>query len=131
MSGYVKICLVIAGLFATITFAVSIPVNLLGTSLIRALVAFLFFTVTFIGAGWLFHRFSSSQEREEETSNASSRGEHIDLQTPEDPEVFSDIYSLPDNQSEETDSFEPLSAPKLEAEQLSDIIRRQSMKDEN
>lgn len=120
MSGYVKICFIIAGIVATLTFAVSIPVNLLGTSLIRALVAFLFFMVTSLGLGWLFRRFSSQDGVIETT------GEHIDLKTPDDPNIMEDIYALPDNQSEQTAPFEPLSAPKLKAEQLADVIRKQN-----
>jgi flagellar biosynthesis/type III secretory pathway M-ring protein FliF/YscJ len=126
MSGYVKWCLAVSGLIATVTFAVSIPVNLLGTSLLRALLAFLLFAVLGLGLRWLFRLLSTDEPEVEEENGDSPAGKHIDWQTPEDQQVIKDVYASPEEESPKTEPFQPLRAPKLKPDQVAEVIRKQS-----
>lgn len=127
MSGYVKFTLIVAGIVAILTFGVSIPANLLGTSLFRSALAFVFFSAVSLGARWVFHRFPSEKAEVEAESSESHAGQQIDLTTPEETVLYDDIFSSPERTAEKPSSFEPLSAPRLDAEQMADVIRKQSL----
>lgn len=124
MRAYHKFSILLAAVVAILTFAVSIPVNLLGTSLFRAAASFAFFMIVMLGARFIFYRFEGKEE-DEPTVNPHT-GSHIDVQTPADHLSYDDIFSTSDSAAEKTIEFEPMSAPKLSAEQLADVIRQQS-----
>lgn len=126
MKGYYKISLLFAAVVAILTFAVSIPVNLLGTSLFRAAASFAFIMVVMLGARFIFYRFAEKEE--DEPATEPHTGSHIDIQTPDDQLSYDDIFATPDSATERADNFEPMSAPKLSAEQLADVIRQQSLR---
>ena len=127
-----KRSLIVSGCLAILTFAVSIPVNLLGTSLVRAMTAFLFFMVSFLVVPWLFRRLSA-QKALPEKNRDSHAGQQIDLRIREDQNLFDEVYAShdpspdnPDQASDDDHTFKPLSAPKLDTEQLVDVIRKQT-----
>lgn len=124
-----KRALIISGCIACLTFAVSIPVNLLGTSLNRALAAFLFFMVCFLVVPWLFRRLAD-QKSEDEVSDTHV-GQQIDVHIREDEDLFDEVYASRDPSSEhpgdvsgDDETFKPLSAPELSAEHLAHVIRK-------
>lgn len=125
MKGYYIFSILLAAVVAVLTFAVSIPVNLLGTSLFRAAASFAFFIIVMIGARFIFYRFE--EKKEDGLEVEPHKGSHVDIQTPEDHLSYDDIFAPSDTASEHADDFKPMSAPKLSAEQLADVIRHQSL----
>lgn len=127
MNGYMKVSIIIAAIVGILTFAVSIPANLLGTSLLRSALSFLFFMVMSVGAHWILHRFGSKEADTTERDD-SHTGRQIDWQTPEDNLDLSDIVASPDQkEAMEEAPFEPLSAPQVDAEQLAEVIRKKAL----
>lgn len=126
MNVYFRLSAIIAAIIAILTFAVSIPVNLLGTSLLRAGASFLFFFTAILGVRWLFNRFGTKEEHTVERDHPSA-GSQVDLQTPEDNLSFDDIFSTSALDAEEEAAFEPLSVPQVDAKQAADVIHKRSL----
>lgn len=128
MNRFMKVSIIIALIVGILTFSVSIPVNLLGTSLVRSGAAFLFFILATGGAYWIFHRFG---DQKTDTTQPHT-GQQVDLKTPEDHVTFDDLYAsadrVPDSDHipNQEEPFEPLSAPQLDPAQLADVIRKKS-----
>lgn len=134
MNGFVKFSIIVSALVAILTFSVSIPVNLLGTSLMRAAIAFAFFIAALLGTRFIFHRLSPREQDETQEEVQVQKGRQIDLKTPSDSINLEDLYAAPEkppddpkpdrppDDSERASEFEPLSAPALGSEQRAAVI---------
>lgn len=135
MIGKLRFNLLIGGLGFVITFLTSSINNLLMTSLIRALGAFVLWFVLAIFFKWVLSIITSQPddgpwgESEAESELAGDqRGTRFDLTLPDDTEELNDLLKPNPESSDKGDlGFTPLNPPKLvsaqDPEQLAKAVR--------
>ncbi|UFJ42149.1 hypothetical protein LOK74_06530 [Brevibacillus humidisoli] len=114
MANTLKFNLLIGGIAFFITFVTALLANVWLVSLIRAVIAFILFFLIGFPVHWAYQQLFGQAEAEEQEGGA---GQHVDL-------VAADNDELPQPaspESEPSEEFAPLSAPRLEKDKKEDV----------
>ncbi|WP_223066795.1 hypothetical protein [Paenibacillus caui] len=120
MAGKIHFNWLFGGIGFILTFIVSSAHNLLMTSLIRSLIAFVIWFLLAFAIRWIISLpFTNPSSKEQEISRkqgAEEIGSRVDLTTPDESEAISDLLK-PSEQASPADQgpavFEPLNPPRL------------------
>lgn len=120
MTGKLRYYLLFGFIGFLITFAVSSGNNLFGTSLFRAIIAFVVWFVLLFALNWMidFLKESPSELTVEEIEALQSqdddgKGTNLDIKTPDESEELNDLLKQPLHPQSQIDDFAPLNPPKL------------------
>lgn len=120
MTGKLKYYLLFGFIGFLITFAVSAGNNVFGTSLFRAMIAFVVWFVLLFALNWVMDflkEFPSEPTVEEiealQSQVEDGRGTNLDLKTPDESEDLNELLKQPLNPQSQAVDFAPLNPPKL------------------